>query len=63
MSEKRTVVLCTGLFDDRVTPPGLSSLPERYRETALGIDTGAMTETEWDHVLRLILENDRCITL
>ena len=65
MSETRTVVLRTGLFEDHPAVPALESLPERLPATEVAIDgdIAAMSEADWDRVLDAVLAHDRCITL
>ncbi|MGI9304473.1 MAG: hypothetical protein ACR2RB_17470 [Gammaproteobacteria bacterium] len=63
MSEQRTVVLRTHLFNDQQQAPVLGKLAAEPRTTEFVIDIEAMTTAEWTRVLEAILNHDRCITL
>ena len=59
-------VLRTRLFAGGGEPPAaLRKLSERFRINEIAIDeeVEAMSEADWDRVLRAVLASDRCITV
>ena len=65
MSDARVVVLRTRLYAGGEVPGGLRDLSKRFRIEEIAIDDNveAMSEADWDRVLKAILDSDRCITV
>ena len=62
MSELRTLVLDTNLYVD--TAKDVLTLALDHEGVNMEkIEPETMTMSDWDRVLQLVLESDRCITL
>jgi hypothetical protein len=61
MSRNTTLILNLGLFAK--TPSQLQLAFESLNTTSCSIEPEKMNNADWDRVLQLILDHERCLTL